>query len=146
MSLVGATAKMVLRDDPALEDALIDLVTLLRGVSRTAKKRNAYIHDPWAMEPETPRTVSQLRRSGTEIHGEGRLVSGKDISQLMDQIDVWNAQLYEFYDRILPLLPASLGKLDRTRSLTLAFARTILPRGKEQASRRRQRGPSPASS
>ncbi len=128
-AMVQATAGMALRGSVECDAALADLDALLRKIGRTGKKRNAYIHDLWAMEPGKPETVSQFQLSGTGIHGTGKRVTKRDISQLTDQIDEWTAQLRIFYDRIVPLLPASLGKLDRTRSLTLVFAPTNRPRG-----------------
>ena len=130
--LILTTAKMVLRGSQKREAAYTTLVKLLRSVNRTASKRNAYIHDPWAMEPDSPETVCQMRLSGSNLHGLGQRVSQKDLSQLTDQIVIWTNQLRSLDDRIAPLLRASLGKLDRTRSVTLAFEKTNDRRARRQ--------------
>jgi hypothetical protein len=122
--LILTTAKMVLRGSQKREAAYTVLAKLLRSINRTAGKRNAYIHDPWAMEPDRPETVCQMRLSGSDLHGLGHLVSQKDLSQLTDQIVVWTNQLRSLDDRVAPLLRASLGKLDRTRFVALAFEKT----------------------
>lgn len=127
--LILTTAKMVLQGSQKREAAYTVLVKLLRSINRTASKRNAYIHDPWAMEPDRPETVCQMRLSGSDLHGLGQLVSQKDLLQLTDQIVVWTNQLRALDDRMAPLLRASLGKLDRTRFVTLAFEKTKPRRG-----------------
>jgi hypothetical protein len=130
IDLLGRTATMVLRGTPELEAARADLDRLITSIGRTTKKRNAYIHDPWAADANDPvNTVSQLRLSGTGVHGEGQPVSHKDISQLTDQIVHWSDRTRDFYDRVSPLLPASHDKLNRTRSVTLAFPRIKRRRG-----------------
>jgi hypothetical protein len=130
VDLLGRTAAMVLRGTPELDAARANLDRLTVSIKRTTKKRNAYIHDPWAADAKDPAgTVSQLRLSGTDIHGEGQPVSQKDISQLTDQIGVSSDRVRDFYDCISPLLPASHDKLDRTRSVTLAFPRIKRRRG-----------------
>jgi hypothetical protein len=131
--LILTTAKMVLRDSQKRQAAHAVLVKLIRSINRTASKRNAYIHDPWAMEPDKPETVCQMRLSGDDLHGKGQRVSQKDLSQLTDQIVVWTDQLRSLDDRIAPLLRASLGRLDRTRSLTLALAKADSRRSRPQA-------------
>ena len=60
---------------------------------------------------------------GTGINAKGVRVTANDIHQLSGQTDAWAEALHEFDDRIAPLLPASLDKLDRTRSLSLEFDR-----------------------
>jgi hypothetical protein len=134
IDLLARTATMVLHGTLELEAAKADFDRLVISIGRTTKKRNAYIHDPWAADASDPAgTVSQLRLSGTGLHGEGQPVSKKDISQLTDQIEVWIDRVREFYDRVLPLLPASHGKLDRTRSISLAFPRIKRRRGTARA-------------
>jgi hypothetical protein len=131
--LILTTAKMVLQGSQKRKAAYVVLVKLLRSINRTASKRNAYIHDPWAMEPDKPDTVCQMRLSGSDLHGTGQRVSQKDLSQLTGQIVVWTEQLRSFDVRISPLLRASLAKLDRTRSVTLEFAKTDGHRTHRQA-------------
>src|ERR1700738_4595895 len=61
--LILATAKMVLQGSQKRTAAYESLRKLLRSINRTASKRNSYIHDPWAMEPDRPETVCQMRLS-----------------------------------------------------------------------------------
>jgi len=143
-SMVEATAAMVLRGTPELDAALADLRALLTSINRSARKRNAYIHDPWAMEPDKPGTICQLRMGGSHINARGARVAEKDLRQLGIQFDEYAEQLHDFDERIAPLLPASLGTLDRTRSVSLEFAPTRFPRGTSRAKRQRPRGSSPA--
>jgi hypothetical protein len=131
--LILTTAKMVLRDSQKREAAHVVLVKLVRSINRTASKRNAYIHDPWGMEPDKPEAVCQMRLSGGDLYGLGQHVSQKDLSQLTDQIVVWTEQLRALDARITPLLRASFAKLDRTQSLALAFAKTDSRRSRRQA-------------
>jgi hypothetical protein len=122
LSLTLSTAHMVLRGSQKREAAFAALEKLAGKVRKTAAKRNSYIHNPWAMEPGKPETLSQFQLGGDDIHGRGKRVSQKDLSQLTDQIVSWTELVRGLEERILPLLPASLGKLDRTRAATLVFA------------------------
>src|SRR5271155_384771 len=125
IELVLTTASMVLHGSQKRTAAFVALDKLTKSIRRTATKRNAYIHDPWAADPWNPyTTVSQLRLSGKGIHGDGERVSQKDIHQLTGQIVTWADKVHDLDDRIAPLLPSSLEKLDRTRSVTLEFAKT----------------------
>ena len=122
--LVLSAASMVLRGSQKREAAYKALDKLLKRVNRTAKKRNAYIHDPWAMEPIKPETTCQMRLSGGELEGQGEHVAEKDLFQLTQQIAVWGERIQDFDQRIAPLVPASLEKLDHTRAVSLVFAKT----------------------
>jgi hypothetical protein len=121
--LVQRTAAMVLHGSSELDTVRTELSRLMLSIKRATKKRNAYIHDPWAADVADPtRTISQFRLSQTDVHGEGARVNRKDISQLTDQIVAWTESLRDFDGRISSLLSASLGgTLDRMRSVTLAF-------------------------
>jgi hypothetical protein len=138
--LILSTAAMVLRGSQKREAAYAALEKLFKSIKRTAGKRNAYIHDPWGMIPGDMDSVCQLRLSGKDIHGEGQHVNGKDLSQLSDQIVSLTRRVHAFDSRVDPMLSASLGKFDRTRSVTLAFARTGRRRTRRQA---HQEEPSP---
>jgi hypothetical protein len=131
-ALVLSTAAMVLRDSQKREAAYKALAKRLDRINRTAAKRNAYIHDPWAMVPSDLTSVCQMRLSGKNIHGEGERVRGRDLAQLSNQIIAHADAVHDLEDRIAPLLSASHEKLDRTRSVTLVFPKTRRPRRDRQ--------------
>jgi hypothetical protein len=136
--LILATAAMVLRGSQKREAVRSALEARFKRINRTAAKRNAYIHDPWAMVPSDLGSVCQMRLSGDDVHDEGERVRGRDIAALTDSIVVHTERLHDLDNRIAPLLSASLGKLERTRSITLRFAKTKRRRSRSQV---RQEGP-----
>jgi hypothetical protein len=130
--LILTTAAMVLRGSQKREAAHKALQARFKRINRTAAKRNAYIHDPWAMVPSDLESVCQMRLTGDDIHARGEPVRGRDIAALTDSIVVHTERLHDLENRIVPLLSASLGKLYRTRSITLAFAKTRRRRRKDR--------------
>jgi hypothetical protein len=120
--LVQHTAAMVLRGSSELDTVRTELSRLLLRIHHATKRRNAYIHDPWAADPtnSTP-TISQFRLSETDAHGEVARINRNDVSQFTDKIIAWTDTLRDFDARISSLLPTSLGTPDRIRSVALAF-------------------------
>jgi hypothetical protein len=146
-ALVLRTAAMVLRGSQKREAVAKALERRIQKINRTAAKRNAYIHDPWAMTPGIFESTCQLRLSGAGLHGEGERVRGRDINQLTNQILVHVDAIHGIEDRISPILSTSLEKLDRTRSVTLVFPRTKRRRrDRQQAPPEAPRDPPPTSS
>ena len=137
--LILSTAAMVLRGSRDRQAAYKALDDEFGRIHRVAARRNAYIHDPWAMVPGDLESVCQMRLSGDDVHGEGERVRGRDIWQLTNSILTHIDRLYELDQRIGPLLAASLEKLDRTRSITQQFAKTKRRRSRPPA---HQAGPS----
>lgn len=127
-TLILVTAAMVLRGSQKREAAHKALQKRVARVNRTAGKRNAYVHDPWAMKPSDLASVCQLRLGGKDIHGEGERVRGRDLFQLTNQIVAHADAIHDLEDRIAPMLSASLETLERTRSVTLVFPKTKRPR------------------
>lgn len=141
IELLKAVATIVLRrnDEPIPEIA--ELEDLLKRLSKTADKRNKYIHNPWSAWDEMPSEVFQMDLGGRGIMGEGRSVKKQDLTQLIASIQDQNETLFTLYHRILPLLPTLQQKLDKQRNLPLVFARTHIP----PTIRRRARRPPPQS-
>lgn len=83
----------------------------------TGQKRNAYIHDPWAVGSKEDKDVAQLRMGGRDIHGQVKPVKSTHLGQLVAQLSQWSGALYDFHKRVSPLLPALHEKLDRTRTV-----------------------------
>jgi len=132
MNMLLAVAGMVFRDGEKTTPEYDDLDTLLEKIGNSGKKRNKYIHDPYAVRHADSSQVTQLRLGGDDIHGEAKEVTAKDLEQLTNQLNEWTAQLHAYYRRVIPLLPALHEKLDTSRTVTLVSANPSIPRGKNR--------------
>src|ERR1700722_10261487 len=62
-----------------------DLDTLLGKINKTARKRNAYIHDAWSLPITDDTSTAQIRFSGDDPSGELEQIDSKDLRQLGKQ-------------------------------------------------------------
>jgi hypothetical protein len=136
IELLKAVATMVLRENDQPIPELAELENQLSRMGKTANKRNKYIHNPWSAWDEMPTEVFQMDLARPGIFGAGRSVKKQDLTQLIASIQGQNEALFELYHRTLPLLPTLRRKLDRRRSLPLAFARTHIPPAIRRKARR----------
>lgn len=130
MDLLKGVAAMILREGGKPMPQYDELDRLLGKIEKSAKKRNKYIHDPYASRSEFSDDVHQLRLGGTAIHGEAKEIEKKDIEQLADQMNRWTTKLHAYRKHILPLLPALHEKLDKSHHVTLVSAKKFGPRKK----------------
>lgn len=126
--LIMRVAGMVFRDLPQAKRELELLDDLFGRIDKTAGKRNAYIHDPWAALNETTKEVAQLRFGGPGLVGKGRPIKKRDLTQLIARIEKHGAAVFDWHKRANPMLSALRKKLDNSLVLTLAFPKARSPR------------------
>jgi hypothetical protein len=131
--LLLAVAGMVFRNEDGLTAEYTALDKLLGKITKSSKKRNQYIHDPYAARDAVSAEVTQLRLGGDDIHGEAKEVTKKDLEQLTNQLNEWTRRLHAYYRRVLPLLPALHGKLDKSRIVTLVSSNPSIPQKRNRA-------------
>ncbi len=139
--LVRKVAAMIFRGNELAELELESLDDLCDRIDKTGTKRNKYIHDPWIADPSDEHAAAQMRLGGRDIHGEGIRVKKKDLTQLIAQIQKWTEELFAWQKRVDPMLSTLLGRLDHTRSVTLAFPNQLV-RAKRPKGHPRQLRPS----
>ena len=139
IDLLLSVAGMVLLKDGSRTPEFLELEDILKRVGKTAKRRNTYIHDPWAAWDKFPHEVFQMKLGGKGLQGEGTAIKKKDIAALITQIQALSGELFALYGRLLPLLPPFQKKLDKSRSLPLVFAREHIPPAIRQSKPRARR-------
>jgi hypothetical protein len=83
VELVEAVATMVLRQDDEPISEMAELEKQLQRLSKTADKRNKYIHNPRSAWDDVPSEVFQMDLGGRRVVGEGRAVKEQDLTQLL---------------------------------------------------------------
>jgi hypothetical protein len=100
-----------------------DLDALLGKINKTARRRNAYVHDPWSLPITDPTSAAQIRLSGDDPSGELEEIDWKDLRQIAKQTREWADQLVRWINRVESKLPALHKKLREQPSLALALKR-----------------------
>ena len=122
--MLEAVARAVIPD----EEECTKLSNLLAKINKSARKRNGYVHDAWALPVTDDGAAAQMRLSGDAPSGTLEQIDLMDLCQLAGQIRQWADQLVRWVRAIDPALPAWHERLRRQPALALALKR----RGKRQ--------------
>ncbi len=123
--MVAAVASAVLGGG----NELTGLKELLAKIDKTAKKRNAYIHDPYANPTDHPSASAQIRLSGDDAAGQLEEIESKDLLQLASQVRTWSDALVQWINSVQQMLPPLHERLRAQQALALVLKR----RGIDQA-------------
>jgi hypothetical protein len=117
--MVKAVARAVLKKGSDCDN----LDALLGKINKTAKKRNAYVHDVWSLPTTDKESALQMRLSGDDPSGKLDEIDLKDLLQLAKQTREWSDRLVRWINAVDPKLPALHETLRAQRGLLLALKR-----------------------